>query len=66
MVGQIELPLERPRRNSLMALRLLSLSAFYRQYALFGRDADLIRRKARHRERNLVTVVAEPLDVAGW
>ena len=67
VIRQIELPLERPRRNSLvqeLALLLLGLPTFHRQDALFCRDLDFVRRETGDRQRDLVAVFAHALDVA--
>src|SRR3954447_16712735 len=49
-----------------LALLPFGLAAFDRQHVLFGGDGDFIRRKASQRQRDLVAVLSEPLDVAGW
>src|SRR4029453_5935428 len=45
IIRQTELPLERPRRNSLVqefALLLFGFPAFHRQHALLGGDGDFV------------------------
>ena len=68
IVRQVELPLEMPGRDppvEELALGLFGLAAFDRDHVLLGRDRDLVRREARHRQRDLVTVVGEAFDVVG-
>ena len=68
VVGQVELPLEVPGRDTAvqeLALGLFRLVAFDRHDVLLGRDRDFVGRKAGHRERDLVAVFAEPFDVVG-
>jgi hypothetical protein len=68
IVGQVELTLERPRRDALLeefVLLLFGLAAFDRQHVLLGGDGDLVGREACQRQGYLVPVLAKPLDVAG-
>src|SRR5947207_4271196 len=69
IVREIELPLEGPRRNSLVeefALLFFRLPAFHGQHALFRGDCDFIGRETGDRQRDLVAVFAQALDVARW
>ena len=68
IVGQVELPLEVPGRDTAvqeLALGLFGLVAFDRHDVLLGRDRNFVGREAGHRQRNLVAVFAEPFDVVG-
>jgi len=68
VVRQIELPLERPRRNPLVqefALLFFGFLAFHGKHALFCSDGYFIGRKTRDRQRDLVAVFAQALDIAG-
>ena len=68
VVGQVELPLEVPGRDTAvqeLALGLFRLVAFDRHDVLLGRDRDFVGREAGHRQRDLVAVFAEPFDVVG-
>src|SRR6202051_2600276 len=66
IVGEIELPFERPGGNApiqIFVLGLVSLVALDGDHVLLGRHRDFVGRKAGNRERNLVAVVAEPFNV---
>ena len=68
VVGQVELPLEVPGRDTavqVLAVRLFGLVAFDRHDVLLGGDRNFVGREAGHRERDLVAVFAEPFDVIG-
>ena len=41
------------------------LGTFNGQYILFGGDADLARIKAGERQRNLESIITQPLNVVG-
>jgi hypothetical protein len=68
IVRQVELPLEMPGRNAPvkeLALDLFGLAAFDRDDVLLGRDRDFVGRETRHRQRDLVAVLSQALDVIG-
>ena len=68
VVRQVELPLELAGGDALvqeLAFGLFILPAFDGKDILLGRDRDLIRREARHRQRDLVAVVGMSFDVVG-
>jgi hypothetical protein len=44
----------------------LGFPAFHGQHALFCGDRYLVGRETRERQRDLVPVFAQALDVAGW
>jgi hypothetical protein len=66
VIGKVELPLEGTRRDALIeivVLVLVALATFHRQHVLLGRHGDLIRAETSQRQRDLVAVFSEPLDV---
>src|ERR1700688_3784452 len=68
IVGEIELPLEGPGRNTpiqIFMLGIVGLVALDGDHVFPGCHRDLVGRKAGNRERNLVAVVAKPFDVVG-
>ena len=68
VVGQVELPLEVPGRDTAvqeLALGLFRLVAFDRHDVLLGRDRNFVGREAGYRQRDLVAVFAQPFDVVG-
>src|SRR4051812_25622738 len=68
IIGQVKLPLERPRGNAPVEIfafgpvRLVSLDG---HRVLLGRHRDLVGCKARNRKRNLVAILADAFDVVG-
>ena len=69
VIRQAELALEHPRRNTSvneLVFGLLRLVAFDGDDVLFGGDGDLVGREPRDRQRDLVPVVGQPLDVVRW
>ena len=68
VVGERELPAEGPRRDALIdiiVLRLVALAALDGQEILGRGDGDLVGRKAREREGDLLGVLAAALDIVG-
>jgi hypothetical protein len=66
VIRQTELALEHPCRNTPveeLVFGLLRLVAFDCDDVLFRRDGDLVGREPRDRQRDLVPVVGQPLDV---
>src|SRR4051794_32043661 len=68
IIGQVKLPLERPRGNAPVeifafgSVRLISLDG---HRVLLGSHRDFVGCKARNRKRNLVAILAETFDVVG-
>jgi hypothetical protein len=68
VVGQVELAFEVPGRDTPvkeLALGFLGLAAFDADDVLLCSDRDFIRRETCDRQRDLVTVFGQPLDVIG-
>ena len=66
IVCQAELPLEMPGRDAPvqeLTTRLFGLVAFDGDDVLLGGDGNLIGRETRDRQRDLVSVFGQPLDV---
>jgi hypothetical protein len=47
-------------------LFLVGLATFNGEYVMLGRYRDFIRRETGQRQRNLVLIVGQSFDVAGW
>src|SRR4051794_17578828 len=68
IIGQVKLPLERPRGNAPVeifafgSVRLISLDG---HRVLLGSHRDFVGCKARNRKRNLVAILADAFDVVG-
>src|SRR5215213_10324394 len=66
IICQGEHPPERPCRYALVEVLTITgfvLTALYRKHMLLSRNGDLVRREARNSQRDLILVLADPLDV---